>query len=160
MGVETYVNLMVQCFIFPPTFFSIWFLASLSGKLQPLLMGDKLTRNDLVWTRLLFIPSLPVTTPPPQPGLSWQALISLPNRLQTWGFAISHRDAHGMGPSFQRECGGTWCSDGSIAALSGLENSVCHLALSVKPIQICWEERMGVRAPEEELRSCYIMPEC
>ncbi|KAM8879781.1 uncharacterized protein AB9W97_014954 isoform 1-T1 [Spinachia spinachia] len=47
------------------------------------LMADKPGRFNVVSTRLLFIPSLPVPTPPPWPGLSWQALISLPDRLQT-----------------------------------------------------------------------------
>lgn len=77
------------------------------------LMVDKPSRPDLAWTRLLFIPSLPVPTPPPRPGFSWQALISLTNRLQTWGFAIPHRAAHGIWPSFQREHGATRCNSGT-----------------------------------------------
>lgn len=49
----------------------------------PELMADKPGRSNVVSTRLLFIPSLPAPTPPPWPGLSWQPVISPPNRLQT-----------------------------------------------------------------------------
>lgn len=113
VGVETYVNLMVQHFPPLPSSSqcdSLHLYQEAPTTLQ--LMVDKPSRPDLVWTRLLFIPSLPVPTPPPWPGFSWQALISLPNRLQTWGFAIPHRVTHGIWPSFQSKSGGTHRNNG------------------------------------------------
>lgn len=121
------------------------------------LMVDKPSRPDLVWTRLLFIPSLPVPTPPPWPGFSWQALISLPNRLQTWGFAISHRAAHGIWASFQSECWGTWCNTGSRHFQVWRSQCATFLGLFVLFLYLLrWGE--GAHAIVEKLRSCYIMP--
>lgn len=124
------------------------------------LMVDKPSRPDLVWTRLLFIPSLPVPTPPQWPGFSWQALISLPNRLQTWGFAIPHRAAHGIWPSFQSESGGSRWNNGRSVITFRFENSVCHIAFRLCDFPNLLRWGGGAYATEEKLRSCYIMPKC
>lgn len=165
MWVETYVDLMLQ-HPHPPRPPSSSHRGSLHvyqktpSTLQ--LMEDKPSRPDLARTRLLFIPSLPVPTPPLRPGFSWQALISLPNRLQTWGFAIPHRASHGIWPSFESEHGGYWLQPWHKRSHFQVErtHSECHPAFSFCdfPNLMRWGE--GVHAAEGRLRSCHIKLKC
>lgn len=85
----------------PPSFLSLIVVVRIHPSIKKLaallqLILDKPSRPGLTWTRLLFIHLHQHPSPPLWPSFSWQALISIPNHWQTWGFEMPHSAPYGM----------------------------------------------------------------
>lgn len=86
----------------PTVFLLLLFLLVVScisiKKLAALCRWWWISPAGLIWLELVFYSFhlYQYPSPPLRPSFSWQALISLPNHLQTRGFEMPHRAPHGI----------------------------------------------------------------